>query len=88
MPTLDQMLTAAVILAALSSRLIAGVLVATDADPCDDVDRPEVILVGRCAREGIVIWVPPGDASDPARDPERLNRTAALPQDAGLPMLT
>ena len=28
------------------------------------------------AREGLVIWVPPGDQSDPTRDPELYDRTA------------
>ena len=37
------------------------------------------------AREGMIIWVPPGDASDRTRDPARLDRTARFLQDCGLP---
>jgi hypothetical protein len=36
------------------------------------------------AREGLVIWVPPGDSTDPTRKPEPLDRTAAFLREAGV----
>ncbi|ADO69064.1 DUF2075 domain-containing protein [Stigmatella aurantiaca] len=39
------------------------------------------------AREGLVIWVPPGSSKDPTRDPSRLDRTAAFLERCGLPLL-
>jgi len=39
------------------------------------------------AREGLVIWVPPGDSDDRTRDPQRLDRTANLLQEAGLSLI-
>ncbi|MFB3431595.1 MAG: DUF2075 domain-containing protein [Phycisphaerales bacterium] len=38
-------------------------------------------------REGMVVWVPDGDDSDPTRDPIALNRTAEYLQACGLPMV-
>ena len=38
------------------------------------LNRYRVLLTR--AREGVVIWVPEGDSSDPTRDPARLNATA------------
>jgi schlafen family protein len=35
------------------------------------------------SREGMVIWIPPGDSNDPTRPPEPLNRTAEFLRDAG-----
>jgi hypothetical protein len=39
------------------------------------------------AREGMVIWVPPGSTDDPTREPGRLDRTAAFFERCGLPLL-
>ena len=39
------------------------------------------------AREGLLVWVPPGDPRDPTRDPEKLDRTANLLLEAGLPLI-
>lgn len=39
------------------------------------------------AREGLVIWVPPGSPDDPTREPARLDRTAAFLERCGLPLL-
>jgi len=39
------------------------------------------------ARCGMVIWVPPGDESDPTRDPHRFNRVYDLIKAAGVPNL-
>jgi Uncharacterized conserved protein (DUF2075) len=39
------------------------------------------------AREGMVIWVPPGDPEDPTRDPRLLDATAAYLKTAGVPEL-
>ena len=39
------------------------------------------------AREGLVVWVPPGDPKDPTRAPARLDRTANLLMEAGLPFI-
>jgi hypothetical protein len=36
------------------------------------------------AREGMIVWVPPGDAEDPTRDPSVLDRTAEYLRSAGL----
>ena len=36
------------------------------------------------AREGLVVWIPPGDPQDPTREPGRLNRTADLLRECGL----
>jgi hypothetical protein len=36
------------------------------------------------AREGMLIWVPPGDREDPTRDPARLDRTAAFLEACGV----
>lgn len=36
------------------------------------------------AREGMVLFVPPGDAKDPTRDPSRLDRTAEFLRECGL----
>jgi hypothetical protein len=36
------------------------------------------------AREGLIIWVPPGDPDDPTRESARLDRTAAFLERAGL----
>ena len=41
------------------------------------------VLLSR-AREGFIVWVPPGDADDPTREPARLDRTAAFLERAGL----
>jgi len=38
-------------------------------------------------REGMVIWVPRGDGSDPTRDSEALDRTADYLEACGLPMI-
>lgn len=40
------------------------------------------------AREGMVLWIPPGNASDRTRDPERLNRTADFLEAAGVPLVS
>jgi hypothetical protein len=39
------------------------------------------------ARYGTVIWVPPGSASDPTRDPARFDRLHAALLEAGVPRL-
>jgi Uncharacterized conserved protein (DUF2075) len=39
------------------------------------------------AREGMVIWVPPGDPADPTRNPVPLDATAAYLRAAGVPVL-
>ncbi|WP_083423155.1 DUF2075 domain-containing protein [Stigmatella aurantiaca] len=39
------------------------------------------------AREGLVVWVPPGSADDPTREPGRLDRTAAFLERCGVPLL-
>jgi hypothetical protein len=39
------------------------------------------------AREGMVIWVPPGDSADPTRDPSALDATAEFLRSAGVPTL-
>jgi hypothetical protein len=39
------------------------------------------------AREGMVIWVPPGDPIDPTRNPAPLDATAAYLRAAGVPVL-
>src|SRR5439155_11304843 len=36
------------------------------------------------AREGLIIWVPRGDPTDPTRLPEPLDRTAGFLRDAGV----
>jgi Uncharacterized conserved protein (DUF2075) len=41
------------------------------------------VLLSR-AREGLIIWVPPGDPDDPTRESARLDRTAAFLERAGL----
>jgi hypothetical protein len=39
------------------------------------------------AREGMVLWLPPGDPSDPTRQPALLDATATFLGAAGVPML-
>jgi hypothetical protein len=39
------------------------------------------------AREGMIIWVPPGHPSDPTRDPNTMNATADFLLSAGVPNL-
>jgi hypothetical protein len=39
------------------------------------------------AREGMVLWVPPGEGGDPTRDPSLLDATASFLQAAGVPLL-
>lgn len=49
------------------------------------VNKYRVLLTR--GREGMVVWVPDGDDSDPTRDPIALNRTAEYLQACGLPMV-
>jgi Uncharacterized conserved protein (DUF2075) len=39
------------------------------------------------AREGMVLWIPPGDLQDPTRDPSLLDATAYYLHAAGVPLL-
>ncbi|KQQ13305.1 hypothetical protein ASF53_14135 [Methylobacterium sp. Leaf123] len=40
------------------------------------------------ARRGMIIWVPPGDSTDPTRDPDRFDRVALMLYEAGVPELS
>jgi DUF2075 family protein len=44
------------------------------------------VLLSR-AREGMIIWVPPGEPGDPTREPARLDRTAAFLEQSGLELV-
>jgi hypothetical protein len=40
------------------------------------------VLLSR-AREGMIVWVPPGDPTDPTREPARLDRHCRVPTAGG-----
>ncbi|MFM9995609.1 MAG: DNA/RNA helicase domain-containing protein [Phycisphaerales bacterium] len=49
------------------------------------VNKYRVLLTR--AREGLLIWVPPGDLDDPTREPARLDRTASFLVECGLELI-
>jgi hypothetical protein len=56
-----------------------------DAERAYVCNRYRVLLTR--ARQGMVIWVPPGDANDSTRDPAAFNRLHACLRTAGVPYL-
>ena len=49
------------------------------------LNRYRVLLTR--ARNGLIIWVPPGDMNDPTRDPSRFDRVYEVLRQAGVPAL-
>jgi DUF2075 family protein len=46
------------------------------------LNRYRVLLTR--AREGMVLWIPPGDPRDPSRDPKRFNAVEDFLRDCGV----